>query len=1058
MNFERNPLFSQTFSMGGNYFNNPMLNMLLQGYAGNYAMPRPLAGQSIHESFLLKERSRHFMELQRSGMMNNMLFQRMGISNSGVLSSASMFMSSPESAANKLLSNALGGNPVAATMQLYAGMAGAGAMGNFGSVQNITPAETMQIMSGITNNFYSRQAYGGPGGVQAGLNERSKNYALQTHTNLQREREAIQMRGGGNSRQDILKLYASKGIYLRDTDVDSSGMLTQAGQAKINNYNVAAGSGTQEEFDTKQSQTLRLIKARTDEGNIQDISEQVSKEKGKLLGAVKDDIEKSLKDKFKLADVDIKALQTTDKDGDVVLDKRKLKEKLDKLNADIVKKANATTEFEDIFNTSLNSQKGGGSYTGFNFQKSRGFKLEDFTSGFVRASELSLLGNTKNMDPARAAERFSANAGRAMSAARDIFGDLSGGELVEKISDSLGSSAQDLGDPEGASKIEQLLRGVSATSRVAGLSIKAMLSIVDSSKELLAQNPQLQYTNSAAVMKLSSNAVADAAQQRLDMTAGEFRSAGGQTGLTARNVKEGQTFAQSPLGSAASALLTAARAKGKSGDAAVTFIEDKLQKGEFTSYFLHSQQGISQIASLMGEDPRRVAAIMNNRVLAQKGFKNERTAELLQGATGRNQGALEALRFANLDPEKAKAEFARANKEEGITASDFVTRLIGQQNTEESANRLNTYSGTLETIFRSSISGKDPKAIAKEIKDQQDRETRMAERFDRIRANPLTQAINALMQGQTMQGYNTKAAAEGLAGIIAFPGNEPSQEQKTLLSDAQTKVDRTLKTLGANQGVQFKNLADADRKSVVEGLNAITNLKRSQLSKDEAAKLENFNEDDVENTLFALTRQGIYDAAGARDFIAGVNKDIASGKDVDVKLKLDAARLERLQNTIGLENVDTIRSGGARGLLNAQVESLRRDTSKKELARLSTDEKERLRSSLQEDFKQGGDTQKLFTEEYSAQRGGLDKLLQDLSDDPSKFQALQQQYKGVDFSKIREYQRKISSMESQYLSAPEKKQADPQAQLIETMKSLHAALTGNNKISEALEKFATVLQ
>ena len=93
-----------------------------------------------------------------------------------------------------------------------------------------------------------------------------------------------------------------------------------------------------------------------------------------------------------------------------------------------------------------------------------------------------MLGNQKGKGVAASAGEFAEAAGGAMSAARSVFGNLSGSELVGKISNVAGSEA-DLGSTEGAGKVEDLLRKVNSTARTAGISIKTMLAIIDAGKQ-----------------------------------------------------------------------------------------------------------------------------------------------------------------------------------------------------------------------------------------------------------------------------------------------------------------------------------------------------------------------------------------------------------------------------------------------------------------------------------------------------------------------------------------------------------------------------------------------
>lgn len=164
-----------SYSHMGKDFGNPMMNVMMSMMFGKNLMPSRDEGQSTYDSLIQRQRSQHFMHLQRSGAANNMLFKAMGINdNSMARSMSSMAMSSPDSAMGKLMSPMLGGNPMAASMQLYGGLAGANVMGNFGRQSNITVGETEDTMDALMNNMYKTQDYEGVGGVREELNKNTK--------------------------------------------------------------------------------------------------------------------------------------------------------------------------------------------------------------------------------------------------------------------------------------------------------------------------------------------------------------------------------------------------------------------------------------------------------------------------------------------------------------------------------------------------------------------------------------------------------------------------------------------------------------------------------------------------------------------------------------------------------------------------------------------------------------------------------------------------------------------------------------------------------------------
>ena len=137
-------------------------------FRSNY-MPQPLNGQSMYDSLIQRERSRQFAQLQASSFGNNALFKNLGIEGSPIMSMLGMMAASPDSMTGKLLNNVLGGNPMAASMQLYAGLAGSTQMGAFGRLDSISAGETESVMQSLANNFYKRQEYEGSGGIREGL-------------------------------------------------------------------------------------------------------------------------------------------------------------------------------------------------------------------------------------------------------------------------------------------------------------------------------------------------------------------------------------------------------------------------------------------------------------------------------------------------------------------------------------------------------------------------------------------------------------------------------------------------------------------------------------------------------------------------------------------------------------------------------------------------------------------------------------------------------------------------------------------------------------------------
>src|SRR4051812_1826521 len=114
-----NPDFSQ-YNRGANT-GNPIADMLGMLMMGHNLAPTPQGNQSVYDAYMIRERSRQFLNIQQQSFANNMLFKAAGINaNSGAARFAGMAFGAPDGLANRLLSPLIGGNPVAAQMGLYA--------------------------------------------------------------------------------------------------------------------------------------------------------------------------------------------------------------------------------------------------------------------------------------------------------------------------------------------------------------------------------------------------------------------------------------------------------------------------------------------------------------------------------------------------------------------------------------------------------------------------------------------------------------------------------------------------------------------------------------------------------------------------------------------------------------------------------------------------------------------------------------------------------------------------------------------------------------------------
>jgi hypothetical protein len=1049
--FEPNPIYSQSHPFGRRFTGNPLLNAGINIAAGEYGIPQPLSGQSMYDNFLVRERSRHFMNLQRSGMMNNMLFKKFGLSDNNTLSAMSMFAMSPESAFNKGMSPMVGGNPVAASMQLYAGLAGANVMGNFGRMGGVTVNETQQMMSSLAKNFYTSQQYEGKGGVREGLDKLTTKKLMNIADAAASSKTA--------SRANTKEAFQKEGLALDDDDIADDGKITEKGRKRLEAVRVTRGSGTDLETHVRESQIARRQKGRSQQETLQEIRKEVQKGDDEMDDALSKATAEKLKKKFALSDEEIKKL-IKDSSKSTRLDKNKVLSKINKIDKDVIDKANATTELEDIYNKSAEPSKAGSRYTGFDFVKSRGFKLEDITSGFVKASELRMLGDVKGQSMHTAMGNFSKNAGGAMSAARDVFGDLSGGELVTKISDMMGSSAVDLGSQEGSSKVEELLRKTSATARVAGMSIKAMLSIIDDTKELLAQNPQLQHTNSAAVANIVNDAVLESSQAGTTMTAEEYRSAGGSTGITSRKIKESAAFAQSPLGSSLAASLS--YAKSSQNKEAEKYINELVDSGQYTGRNLQGQVG-KDIAAKLNMSHMDFLNMARDPLQAREGMKDEGIANIVMGEKGRKLSAnagFDVFARQGISKERIEAEYAKFRRDNpSASASDFEKAyLLPKLKTNRNRAMYETSRGSMMDSLRdSALSPEEKNALKKERDAQVESDKVLSKEFDRVRAAPTTQVIDALLKGSKVEGYDIEEAANALAGIVSSP-----DQADQVMKEAKEGFKGAVEVLDKNKDTSFANLEDKDKNTVTQGINSLLDLKRKNLEAIDPEKAKNVQAIDsagIEGIIESLKKNKFASVGSAKDRLAELEKLEKGGVQLDKNQERDLKALRHLKS-MDFEGMDDIQKHGAKGYIKALTESTRKDTK----AKIVQDRKKVHISSLDEvvnTLSQGkgeeGTQARSLRDEYK-DKGGMEKLLKDLQD-PEKSEELDKKYKGSRvLSRARDVASRMEQDEAKSLAGDQKKAADKkedsQKQLIDSLKALNETISSGGQIASTLQQFA----
>ena len=1117
-NFSPNPQMSE-YSLGRNY-GNPGINNAMFGLFGFNQTPKPQGKQDIYDSFVQRERSRHFFNIQGRAFANNALFRHAGFSaENNLLQFAGKAFGSPDGAVAKMLSPLVGGNPMAAQMQLYAGLNGAATMGAFGKYGAVSETDTNKMMDTLDKSFYNTQKMEDTKdpvtgntiqGVRTDYTNRIKGqlinnpeYARQlgigVPTGPDAEQESSRLKNAGMDRQLAVDNLTKKNNQLGD--MQNAGKIRRAqltgnigdklkdqsdavvseikklsssfdtneakrgtkdydekiskalkdqldaklkAHLKVTESELKASSG-EKEYSSRLSTELsreatralgsagltseEMKRAKNDKGEYdQSIVNQIlstksatpqvenasakldslfkemkenssnkkvtDEERGAKVSEIKD-ILKSLpgmteekiskgmdnNGKFKpgfIEEVTSKEQQRAnlEKAGvnpDIVnslnIDELSTKAKTQHLNnlnrvddlataqakiaensgtseaqvarrkegqADLTKtliKLGATEEdikknssggkIDQEYITRIaqgattksrldktlaeydNYKKGGGKITGVNFENSRGFAQEDFTSAFTASANLRLLGSKGN-EKAKF-KGFTENAGGALDAARGIFGDdLSGGQLTSKISGLLGSKAGDLSTKQGSAEVEKMLRDAKATARVAGVSIDAMIGVIDAAKEVASNNPKLKYMSAASTTDMTIKAFKATAAQAVNMSSEDFRRAGGTQGLVSSRIAEEQSFLGSDIGQSVVGLQQMFEGDEKNKKIVADVLKEQGKTGGINEQNINKVY--EEVAKRTGMGVDTVAYQANNAATQAAGMQN---ADIVNNATGLvSAGAVQTFYdIAGLGDEgtskesiqKSYAEFVKNNPNKstkdfitganfGPSGKDFLSQGAQDFGLMEAGNHLQ------EDLDRSL----NPELYAEmdaNISKQAELDTELGKKLGSRNAPIVTQALSTLGKGGELDEKGIKA----LLGVFT---------DKSVYTD-QAEADR----LQGGFSTAIEGAAVGNAATVAEGLNAAKGLSGG----------DQVSEEDINNIYKQTKNAGSYE-----DFQNQIRADKEAEKNgkgtEESRARIAAAeKMEKLGfNKAGydkLKNAKTAAGGVAAGAIASETQS-----------------------------------------------------------------------------------------------------------------------------------------
>jgi hypothetical protein len=187
-----------------------------------------------------------------------------------------------------------------------------------------------------------------------------------------------------------------------------------------------------------------------------------------------------------------------------------------------VKKTKDMISTSDIGKTKL--------YQDRNAKVMRGFESQEINSMYAMSADLGMISRD-HMTNAKGekdfgAEGFSKHGLGAIKAAQDLFGG-DAKEAFTSLNNLLGNSGVSLNSEEGAKKVTKLARDVASAARNAGISIQAMMGIINETKALASMHGEMKYLGGAGATKIAIGASQSGLALMSTMTPEYIRKQGG---------------------------------------------------------------------------------------------------------------------------------------------------------------------------------------------------------------------------------------------------------------------------------------------------------------------------------------------------------------------------------------------------------------------------------------------------------------------------------------------------------------------------------------------------
>ena len=477
-------------------------------------------------------------------------------------------------------------------------------------------------------------------------------------------------------------------------------------------------------------------------------------------------------------------------------------------------------------------QKAGVKYSGINFEKTRGFNIEDFTSAFTAAADLRLIGGKGT--PTQKMDDFMKNSGGALSAARSVFGNnLSGGQLVGKISDLLGTDTQNLASGKGSAEVEKTLRDVKSTARVAGTSIEALLGIISTANDVAKNNPKLRYLSASSITDMSMKAMSTTSAMATVMSSEEYRKSGGTQQIASERMGEKQKLLSGDLGQS----LVALQQRFASDPKKLEAFREVMRKGGYDKNGLLPGQlpkFLGELSEATGVGTGDLVGSMNSTYLREQGMKNKEFANTALNTMEKTGVSMFWKSLEQGEGGKSKEEhlkeFEKMRKENpSLTFTDYVSQFAGVN-----SRAANTARELGQTINEDVLRNRDPAAFAR-IEELRDEQTKLDTDLDKKLASRNAPVVTQIMS-ELASGTQIDAAKAGrLMGIFAdenvYKDKGESERLKQGFTDAISAAN-SQDAEGIAEGLSSAtevDVSEQDVNNIMEGGRLHSDYKSAQL-------------------------------------------------------------------------------------------------------------------------------------------------------------------------------------------------------------------------------------